>query len=138
MRAYTLFWLVLMVVAVTNGIIRQATYGRVLPELVAHQVATGTGMLTSALCVWIFARYVPIRAAGTALIIGVLWLGMTVSFEFVFGHWVAGHSWDRLLFDYNIAAGRLWSVFLIWIALLPYFVFRLSANRPHRHGVNDS
>jgi len=41
--------------------------------------------------------------------IGLVWLAMTVAFEFLFGDYVAGHSWDRLLHDYNLFAGRLGS-----------------------------
>ena len=37
-----------------------------------------------------------------------LWLGMTLAFEFLFGHYIAGKSWSLLLADYNLAAGRLW------------------------------
>jgi apolipoprotein N-acyltransferase len=50
---------------------------------------------------------------------------MTVIFEFGFGHYVAGHSWSHLLADYNLLAGRVWFLFLIWIALLPYVIWRL-------------
>ena len=50
---------------------------------------------------------------------------MTLAFEFLFGHYVAGHSWSRLIADYNILEGRVWSLFLVWIAVLPYVVWRL-------------
>jgi hypothetical protein len=50
---------------------------------------------------------------------------MTIAFEFGFGHYVAGHSWSRLLADYNLANGRVWSLFLAWIAVLPYLTWRI-------------
>ena len=52
-------------------------------------------------------------------------LAMTVAFEFLFGHYVAGHSWDRLLHDYNLFAGRVWVVVLVWVTVAPYLFFRL-------------
>lgn len=41
---------------------------------------------------------------------------MTVVFEFGFGHYVMGHSWEMLLHDYNVLEGRLWVVVLaaVW------------------------
>ena len=43
---------------------------------------------------------------------------MTVAFEFGFGHFVAGHSWQRLLGDYNLLEGRVWLLFLLWILVV--------------------
>ena len=119
-----MFWLILAVVAVLNGVLRQATYGRHLPELAAHQVSTVTGILLIGAVVWKLSRFWPIGSAKEAWIIGFCWLSMTIAFEFGFGHYVAGHSWSRLFADYNLADGRVWSLFLVWIAVLPYLVWR--------------
>ena len=35
-----------------------------------------------------------------------MWLGLTLAFEFGFGRLVAKQSWEQLLADYNVAAGR--------------------------------
>ncbi len=64
-------------------------------------------------------------SATQAIAVGLLWLAMTVAFEFLFGHYVAGHSWDRLLHDYNLFAGRVWLVVLVWVTVAPYLFFRL-------------
>ena len=61
-----------------------------------------------------------------ALIIGFNWLILTVIFEFLFGHYVMGHTWERLLQDYNIFKGRLWSLVLMWNLIMPYVIFRLA------------
>jgi hypothetical protein len=122
---YLLFWLILAVVAVINGTLRQFVYGRHLSELAAHQVSTVTGILLTGITVWILNRFWPIGSAREAWIIGTCWFLMTIAFEFGFGHYVAGHSWSRLLADYNVLEGRVWSLFLIWIAVLPYLTWRL-------------
>jgi apolipoprotein N-acyltransferase len=44
----------------------------------------------------------------------------TIAFEFGFGHFVAGHSWSKLLADYNVFNGRLWLLVLVWITIMPY------------------
>jgi hypothetical protein len=73
-------------------------------------------------------RLWPIGSAKEAWIIGACWLLMTIAFEFGFGHYVAGHSWSRLIADYNLLEGRVWSLFLTWIAVLPYVIWRLDRN----------
>ena len=121
---YLLSWLLLAIVAVANGILRESTYGKVMPELAAHQVSTLTGMLATGAVIWGLSRIWPLESATQAWIIGALWLLMTVAFEFGFGHFVAGHTWERLLSEYNLLKGRLWLLFLIWVALMPYLCFR--------------
>ena len=37
----------------------------------------------------------------------------TIMFEFLFGHYVMGHSWDSLWADYHIFQGRLWPLVLM-------------------------
>lgn len=122
--AHTLFWLVLAAVAIVNGILRERTYGVLLSELRAHQLSTFTGMALTGAAAALFARYFPVESETDAIVIGAVWLILTVAFEFVFGHFVAGHSWARLRRDYNLLAGRLWLIFLLWIAALPYAVRR--------------
>ena len=123
---YLMVWLLLAVVAVANGIVRESTYGKVVSELAAHQLSTVTGILASGAVVWLVNRVWPIESAAQAWIIGSLWLVCTVAFEFGFGHYVAGHSWERLLADYNLFAGRVWALFLLWVLVLPYVVFTLA------------
>ena len=122
---HLLAWFVLVAVAVLNGIIRQGGYSKVLPELAAHQVSTVTGMLVTGIVGWMLSRRWPLDSARQAWLVGCGWLLLTVLFEFGFGHYVAGHSWARLLQDYNVLQGRVWSLFLLWLLLMPYLFYRL-------------
>ncbi|MGD2062518.1 MAG: hypothetical protein PVF51_02925 [Nitrospirota bacterium] len=117
---YLLFWFLLAIVAVANGVLREATYGKRVSELSAHQISTGTGILFTGLLVWGLSRSWPIESSGQAWVIGACWLLATIAFEFGFGHLVAGHSWSRLLADYNVFNGRVWLLFLVWITVMPY------------------
>ena len=120
---YLIFWLVLMILGIANGIVRELTYGRRLSELRAHQLSTLTGVLVMTLAVWLLSLFIRPSSMEIALLIGLIWLALTVAFEFGFGHWVARHTWEELLADYNILRGRLWSLFLLWMLLLPGLVY---------------
>jgi hypothetical protein len=122
---YLLFWFLLALVAIANGILRQGTYGKIVSELTAHQISTLTGIIfTGALVFWL-NRVWPIESAKQAWLIGLAWLVLTIAFEFGFGHFVAGHPWTRLFADYDLLSGRVWAVFLFWMLVMPYFFFRL-------------
>lgn len=115
----------MVAIAVANGAIREAWYGRHLGELAAHQVSTISALLLLGLYMaWVIRRWPP-RSGAEALGIGAVWLGLTLAFEFLFGHYVAGHSWSRLIQDYDLFAGRLWPLVPLWIALAPSLLSRL-------------
>jgi hypothetical protein len=61
------------------------------------------------------------------LAVGGYWLILTVGFEFIFGHYVAGHSWERLLADYNLGQGRIWVLVLVTTFLAPWLSHKLLA-----------
>jgi hypothetical protein len=84
------------------------------------------------LCVLFFAVYIwgvvriwQPRSARQALVIGLMWLGLTIAFEFLFGHYVAGLPWSRLLHDYDLLAGRVWVIALVWVWIAPLVFYRL-------------
>ena len=122
---WILLWIPLVVVAILNGILRESVFAKWMAELPAHQLSTLTGCVAVGIYVWLVMKRWPIDSSGQALLIGGIWLFMTVAFEFTFGRFVIGHSWERLFQDYNLLAGRLWLLFLIWVALVPWVIFQL-------------
>ena len=104
-------WLLLSVLAVTLGGARQAWLAPVLGDFRAHQAET------LLFCVVVASVALPgvrwMRATRTqGFRVGLLWLALTVAFEFgVFGM-ALGHPWSELLADYNVLEGRLWPLVL--------------------------
>jgi hypothetical protein len=50
-------------------------------------------------------------------------VALTVLFEFIFGRLVMKHPWSKLLADYNLLAGRLWLLVLLWLVIAPVLFF---------------
>ena len=126
---YFAFWFVLAAIAIANGTLRQFVYGPWLSELGAHQLSTFTGIVFTGLAAAALHRRHPIPTLRQAAAIGAAWLAMTIAFEFGFGHYVAGHSWQALMADYDLSAGRVWSLFLLWVAALPMLLRARHGNR---------
>jgi hypothetical protein len=125
LSAYALSWIGMVAIAILNGAIREKAYGPFMGELPAHQLSTFIIILLFGAYIWVLTGTYPIESPTQALIIGVMWLVMTVIFEFVFGHFVMGHPWSRLLQDYNLFKGRVWSLVLIWASVAPYLFYRI-------------
>lgn len=123
---YAAAWLLMPIIGIINGVIRQYGYSSALGELRAHQVSTLTGIVFFGLYVWALTLLWKIRSSAEAIAIGSIWLILTVAFEFLFGHYVMKHPWSRLLHDYNIFEGRLWVLVPVWITIAPYLFYRLS------------
>lgn len=68
----------------------------------------------------------PLSSRREALSIGAAWAGMTVAFEFGFGHWVAGDSWSALLENYDVTAGKVWALVPLEMATGPELARRLT------------
>ena len=125
MWKYLLAWIPMVLIAIANGTLREVWYGKRLSELRAHQVSTLCGMLLLGLYIWGLMRLWSPDSPQQALGIGLMWLGLTVAFECLFGHYMAGHAWSRIFHDYNMLAGRVWLVLLIWVTIAPYVFYRI-------------
>jgi hypothetical protein len=124
---YVGFWFFLLVVAVANGALREEVYRRHVGELTAHQISSLTGVAVFFVVTYLASGQWRIRTAHEASMIGVIWCGMTIAFEFVFGRLVMGRPWGQLFGDYDLLAGRVWVLVLVAIVFLPYAAYRLRA-----------
>ena len=125
MWKYLLAWIPMIFIAIANGIFRERVLTGRFKELAAHQFSTVTLAVLFGVYIWVLIRIWRPESSQQAITIGLLWLGLTIAFEFLFGHYVAGHSWSKLFNDYNILAGRIWIVILIWVAISPYIFYQI-------------
>lgn len=122
---YLLAWPLMALAGILNGVLRVYGYGPYMSELAGHQVSTLIALLLFWGFVWVLTGIRRPSGKKEAAGLGLMWLLLTVIFEFGFGHWAAGHSWETLLRDYDIASGRLWALVPLWIAVLPLLCLEL-------------
>jgi hypothetical protein len=122
---YTLAWFPLVIIAILNGILREKGYKRFMSELRAHQLSTLIGIVLVGVYVWIVELIWPIENSRQAILIGGIWLVLTILFEFGFGYFIMGNPWKKLFHDYNLFAGRVWLLFVIWTAVSPFMIYIL-------------
>ena len=115
-------WVGAAVLGVANGIARGALYENRIGPSRAHYVSTATLLLLlGAYMRWLSSIW-PVPSSREALRIGGAWSGLTIAFEFGFGHFVAHEPWSALLDQYNLARGRIWVLVPVWMAIGPAVV----------------
>jgi len=124
---YIMGWFGLVILAIVNGAVRKKFYGHYMSELIAHQLSTLTAIFLFGIYIWCTMGIWKIDSGKQALIIGSIWLIITIIFEFLFGHYVIGNSWSKLLHDYNLFKGRVWVLVLIWTTFAPYLFYRMKS-----------
>src|SRR5512141_2544140 len=85
-------WLVILLLAVMNGIFREAV---LVPSLSKPVALVVSGLLLSLFILIVAAVSAPwlqLRSSSSSLSVGLLWLCLTLLFEFAFGGLVRGRS----------------------------------------------
>jgi hypothetical protein len=119
-----LLWLPMIMIAFANATLREGFFIKYYNESLAHQLSTITLIILCGIYVWFIFPLLNIRNSRQSLFIGLLWVLLTVAFEFSLGR-LTNKSWAYLLRDYNLVAGRIWSVFLLCLFLFPYLFYIL-------------
>ena len=115
-----LTWLLLLVAMFVAGAFRVAV---VAPRLSSFGTEIAGALLGIAVILALsrpFIRSLEQPRLATLAGIGILWLALTVAFEFGFFHYVGGKSWPELLEQYDVGQGHLWPFVLAAVALAPF------------------
>lgn len=116
-------WVAFVPIAILNGVVRETIYTQYINTLFAHQLSTLTAALAFfAVSYGVLRHLIPGKNSYQLLSIGLLWISLTVLFDFGFGYFIDHRSWDVLRADYNIFTGRVWMLFLLFELLTPFFL----------------
>jgi hypothetical protein len=120
-------WCALLVIASVNGFVREAVLIPRLGEVAGRAFSTLALSAFIVILTWMSIRWMAPQSAEQTWAIGVLWVVLTLAFEFLAGHYLFHNPWDRLLEDYNVVRGRIWILVLITTLVSP----RLCASLRH-------
>jgi hypothetical protein len=112
-------WFVMLVVASANGALRQAVLVPAAGDVAGRAISTLILAALIALLTWMTIGWIRPRTTAAAWLIGALWVALTLTFEFLVGHFLFGTAWNVLLEDYDILRGRIWILVVIVTAIAP-------------------
>ncbi len=105
--------------AIFNGLLRDTVLA---PELGKHVALPASGVLLCLLILLVATLILPRMVHGTAKVfwrIGLLWMALTIAFEFTFGL-ATGAGFDKMLTAYDVTTGNLWSLVVLFTAIAPW------------------
>jgi len=100
-------WFAILVLASLNAALRDLVVAPRIGDTIARAISTLMLCGLIALATWYAIRWIGPHGSGEALVVGALWVGLTLCFEFGAGRY-AGKSWSVILEDYNVLRGRIW------------------------------
>ena len=124
-RRSLVIWVLMLVVASVNGAIREALLIPVLGDIVGRAVSTLMLCVLVLLLTSLTIRWIRPLSGRETWVVGGLWVELTLTFEFLAGHFLFGNPWTQLLEDYNVFRGRIWILVLITIAVAPRLCARV-------------
>jgi hypothetical protein len=118
-------WLILVVVAVANAAIRELLLA---PAIGPDAALPASGTLLAVLilgCAWLAVPLFRPRETRTFVLIGVVWLVLTLAFELLFGHYVVRRSWSEIARVLDPRTGDLFLLALTSALVSPWVAARL-------------
>jgi hypothetical protein len=118
-------WFIIVILAIVNGAIRE----KLLTPAIGSEIALLlSGLLLSILILLVAFVTMPFFGSSeskTYIFIGAIWFLLTLSFEFLFGHFVVGKSWHEIIQVFNIKKGDLFTVALFASLISPWLSAKL-------------
>jgi hypothetical protein len=119
-----LVWLLLMAAETIHGALRNLFLVPAVGDFHARQLGVVIGSVLILAITVLTIGWIGPTSDRSALSIGMLWLALTVAFEFIIGR-ALGRPWKALLADYDLTRGGLLSLGMIILALAPWVAARL-------------
>ncbi len=106
------FWFVMVLIAIGNGFFGDLVVVKAVGGYAAHLYKTFFIITVIFFFSRLYVRWThdPAHPYLPALSAGLLWICSSMVFEFLFGHYVFKFPWEKLVADYRIWQGRLWSL----------------------------
>lgn len=112
-------WVLMAIVAVINGGLREALLIPAVGEYPGHVLSTAVLVLAIAILAYLyFTRSALERTRLELLLIGVTWTVLTVGFEFLVGY-VEGTPVAVTIGQYDVLAGQVWILVPLTLLLAP-------------------
>lgn len=118
-------WLIIVCVESIHGTLRTLFLAPYVGDFQSRQISIFTGSLLILLVAYLFIRWIRAETTRSLIVVGLVWLALTLLFEVSLGRFVLGLSWERLASDYDISRGGLLLFGLIFLTLSPLIAARL-------------
>lgn len=120
-----LVWLGIIFVETIHGVLRAIVLVPIVGDLRARQLGVPIGSLLILIVSILTITWLGTGKNTQLLCIGVLWVVLTLVFEFVLGYFILGLAIDRLTSDYDMSRGGYMLLGLVFLLFSPLIAAKL-------------
>jgi hypothetical protein len=117
-------WVLIMAAETVHGVLRQLWLVPVVGDLRARQIGVAIGSAIILAIAVALTRRLGARTLRAQLVVGLLWVTLTIAFEAGLGA-LLGLTRERMLADYNLAEGGFMAFGLLIMLFAPALAARL-------------
>lgn len=112
-------WMLIIAAETVHGIARRFLLEPFIGDFNARQVSVFIGATIVLAITFVFVRWLKASRTSQFILVGVMWVVLTVGFEILLGRLAMGLSWERIASDYNVTEGGLLPFGLLVMLLAP-------------------
>ena len=116
-------WMAFMLVETAHGMVRELFIAPEIGALRARQLGVPVGCAIVFAVAWVAARWLGANTRRQQLIVGGLWVVLTLSFEISIG-FAIGAPWEQVSADLDVTRGGLMVLGLAFMFFTPMLVAR--------------
>lgn len=120
-----LVWLVIVFAESLNGTAREFFLKPLVGDVRARQISFFTAMLIILTIAIFIVRWIRASNVFQMLAVGLLWAVLTFCFELLLARFVMNISWEKFFADYNIFAGGLMTIGLLFLIFAPLIAMKI-------------
>jgi hypothetical protein len=117
-------WFLMMVIETIHGVLRNHFLVPAIGDVGARQIGVLIGSALILGVAILTIGWIHPTSERSLLVIGALWLVLTLAFEFGLGR-VLGRPWAAMLADYDLSRRGLLSIGMVVLALSPWIAARI-------------
>jgi len=114
-----LVWLLMMAIETVHGVLRNRFLVPLIGDVGSRQIGVLIGSALILGVAILTIGWIHPTSERSLLVIGALWLVLTLAFEFGLGR-ALGRPWATMLVDYDLSRGGLLSIGMVVLALTPW------------------
>jgi hypothetical protein len=119
-----LVWIVIIIAESLNGTLREVFLVPPFGDRVAKQIGFFIGVAIIFSVTYAFIRWINAPSTWSLFGIGLIWMTLTVVFEFGLGN-MLGYPTERMLQDYDLSRGGLMGFGLVFLFIVPWLAARV-------------
>lgn len=113
-----------------HGTLRQLILAPRVGDFPARRIAFFVGLLLIFGIAYLFIRWIAAPSVKSLFIVGLMWMILTLLFEFGLGYFVLNYSRERMFEDYDLSRGGLMGFGLVFMLFTPYLAAKLRGLKP--------